>query len=632
MDREQDRHWQPLSEEAIEQLVLHEQVALVYRLATIPIIVSIVPVVAVWWLIRDVYPGPRSTGWLVASILFVLFRFVVGILYNRSKRPQEDARLWGGLFALCTFVYGLQWGYAGTALFPVDHPNLQVIITAIIIGTAAGAFPFVLSLRWVYTSHLVPTMAPFALYMIYLGTPEHVLVGILSLLFVAIMTFSSLGISRHVTENLSSRFKQTLMAEEINEANRLLRSEIGERKRAEKELELARQTAEEAQRTAEAASHAKSQFLANMSHEIRTPLNGVLGMTELLLGTELEQDQRQLATIAHRSAETLLAIIGDILDLSKIEAGAFELEDVAFNLRETLIQAVELITPNASAKGLKVSHVIPPDLPMMFRGDSVRLRQVLTNLLSNAVKFTHRGSITLSVERLEAGAEDELLCFSVEDTGVGITSEARDLIFNAFVQADGSSTRRYGGTGLGLTICRELVTMMGGRIWVESTPGKGSTFSFTARFRLSTQAPEARPSHQAEVTPAFAYKGRILLAEDNLVNQKVGVAMLEKLGCRVDVANNGKEAVEAVKTNAYDLVLMDCQMPEMDGFAATAEIRRIEENHGKHLPIIALTAHATESDRKSCLVAGMDDYLAKPYKLAQLNAVLDQHIKSGRAG
>ncbi|MHB8771103.1 MAG: ATP-binding protein [Syntrophales bacterium] len=620
------------SGETIERLVLHEQVALVYRLATPALIVSIAPVLVVWWLVRDVYPGPRSTWWLLGSLAFVFVRFVLGALYKRSHRTRETAVFWGALFSLCTFLYGLQWGYAGVALFPIDRPDLQVVITAIIIGTAAGALPFVIALRWAYASHIVPMMLPFAVHMLSLGTPMHTLLGLLSLLFVAVMILTTFGINRNIAEHLTSRFTQTLMAEQIAEANRLLSAEIEERKRTEKELETARQSAEEARRTAEAANRAKSQFLANMSHEIRTPLNGVLGMTELLLSSALDAEQRQRAEAAHRSAETLLAIIGDILDLSKIEAGAVELEEDLFSPRDTVIHAVELITPQATAKGLRVSHRIPADLPPLVCGDSVRLHQVLTNLLGNAVKFTDRGSITVTVEKGESAGDRQRLRFSVADTGIGIAPDDRESIFNAFVQADGSTTRRYGGTGLGLTICGQLVTLMGGEIQLESTPQAGSVFSFTAVFGLAPPDAEApRPHPSPAAAPPAVHQGRILLVEDNVVNQTLGVAMLEKLGYRVDVANDGKEAVAAVRAREYGLVLMDCQMPVMDGFAATAEIRRLGESGCRRVPIIALTAHATPHDREQCLAAGMDGYLAKPYTMAQLDAVLAEYPGAGRA-
>ena len=600
--------------------------ALVYRLATPAILVSIVPVIVVWWLIKDVYPGPRSTCWLVGSMIFIVFRFILGGFYKKSKKVPETADLWGILFSICTFVYGLQWGYAGTVLFPVDHPQLQVVITAILIGTAAGAFPFVMALRWVYASHLVPALLPFALYMIYLGTPEHILVGILSLVFIAIMLFSTLGISKHIADNLFYRFKETIMAEEIMEVNRNLHAEIGERKRAEKELELAKQAAEKSKQIAEAANRAKSQFLANMSHEIRTPLNGVLGMTELLISTELNGEQREFAETAHQSGEALLEIIGNILDLSKIEAGAVELEDKPFSLRNIVIQAVDLIAPQATAKGLRVSYIIPDGFPPQFRGDQVRLRQVLTNLLSNAVKFTGEGSITVAVERRESHNEEELLFFSVADTGIGIAPENQQLIFNPFVQADGSTTRKYGGTGLGLTICRQLVSLMGGQIGVSSTPGKGSVFSFTVRLHIA-DAEQALPSSSArEISPGIGCRGKILIVEDNPMNQSVGVAMLKKLNFQVDIANNGLEAVAEAASDEYDLILMDCQMPEMDGFAATKEIRRLQPGRSRHIPIIALTAHASESDREQCLAAGMDDYVVKPYTLMQISAMLDKYL------
>ena len=545
--------------------------------------------------------------------------------------------------------------------------------------------------------------------------------------------------------------------------------DITSRKHADaQQAEIIRAT--EMARAAESASRTKSQFLANMSHEIRTPMNGVLGMTELLLGTELTARQRQLAGTIQSSADALLEIINDILDFSKIESGKLELESAEVSVLEISEDVVQLLAERAQAKGVELACTVAGDVPHQLRGDPVRLRQVLLNLVGNAVKFTERGEIVVRVAPVAVTEQTALLRFEVQDTGIGIAPPLQASIFDAFAQADSSTTRRFGGSGLGLTIAKQLTHLMGGTIGVTSAPGQGSTFWFTARLarvasasaashsphrtlqgarvlvvddnaanrqilteqtqawgaasecagsatealarmrqmrerdmpyaivlldrhmpdvdgltlaRAITQDPAlastrlvmltsaasasdgeasagagiaqwlTKPIRQADLHHALTavlgrapagtrppstrapagteqrFAGHVLLAEDNPVNQQVALGMLEVLGCRVDVVANGRDAVEAVARTPYDLLLMDCQMPEMDGFEATRLLRQQPAAAAPARtvpPIVALTAHAIQGDREQCLSAGMDDYLSKPFTVEQLRVVLSRWL------
>jgi signal transduction histidine kinase/CheY-like chemotaxis protein len=542
-----------------------------------------------------------------------------------------------------------------------------------------------------------------------------------------------------------------------NEMIEHVSKEIKERKRAEEAFRNAKDEAV-------AANVSKSEFLANMSHEIRTPMNAIMGMTHLVLGTELSKEQREYLETVRIASESLLTLLNDILDFSKIEAGALELDDIDFDLRTTLENALELLAVKAEAAALELTCHIKPNVATALQGDPVRLRQVIVNLIGNAIKFTEEGQVTVAVATDKEEDTSVVLHFMVSDTGIGISPDQTDKIFDSFRQADGSRKRKYGGTGLGLAISKQLVKIMGGRIWVESEPGKGSTFHFTARFRVSreeatgalhirdldlggipilildenatnrlvlkemTSSWGLEPSEAKDEKEAFAKieaamdkgkpyqiillgsrlsgvdgfevakavrdrlygndlkiilltpmgkKGdaeecskfgisaylvkpvkqsdlldaimlalghpthekpplitrytieearrrlRILVVEDTLVNQKVVSAMLEKRGHAVVIASNGREALERLEEDSFDLIMMDVQMPEMDGFEATRLIRDREQADGGHIPIVAMTAHAMKGDREKCLAARMDEYISKPIREADLFSVIE---------
>jgi signal transduction histidine kinase len=527
--------------DAIDRLVHAERIALLYRLTPLTLATALLFSLIVGSSLWQVVPRETLVAWFVAINVASLARYLDILAYRRARPTPADADRWHRRFLVLTFCAGTVWGLMGTLLYPNGNLAFQAIVCVFLVGTAAVGL-FTLNSSWLaYAALAVPVLLPPALYMIAAGSEGNPPLGAALAFFLALVLVNSRRSVRNTTETLTLRFVNARIASERESA--LL--------------------------AAEAAGRARLQFLANMSHEIRTPLNGILGMAQLLQSSPLDAVQRHRLDALCASGQHLLVLVNDVLDFSKIEAGKLEIGSEPYEPRRALQSVLDLLAPRAVERGLVVRNDVAADVPEWLQGDVGRLKQILNNLIGNAIKFTNHGEIGVEV-RVESATADgpraRLRC-SVRDTGIGIAAADRPKLFEMFRQVDASATRRHGVTGLGLAISKQLVELMGGTIGYESAPGRGSTFWFALPLQ-ATGAP-ARPPPAGELAPARRFAARLLLVEDNPVNREIAEAMLEAMGATVTSVEGGVQAVATATREGFDLVLMDCQLPEMDDYLAT---------------------------------------------------------------
>ncbi len=561
--------------------------------------------------------------WLGTMLLLFFYRSAVHYfnLYSDNSKLAIDKFVVRRWYLVSVFLSGAGWGITSILMFPFNELH-QIALAFILVGVSAAGVAYS-SVNWVYYGYVGCVLLPLMVRLFYVGGEVYYALSAMTAFFLGVMVMAVYRMYKSSIAELELSYKnETLIDDIMNASVRLenlndnLKSEIQHGKKIEVELK-------EAKDKAEKMSQAKGEFLANMSHEIRTPMNGVIGTLQLLEDTKLDAEQKELIETAHTSAEALLAILNDILDISKIEAGKLSFENIAFDFRKIVKDIVVLHSLKSEQQGVFLVQQIDEHLPESLMGDPTRIRQIIVNLVSNALKFTRQGEVKVNVETMHNKKESTHVKVTVSDTGIGIPKAALETLFNAFTQADGSTTRKYGGTGLGLAIVSQLVEMMNGTLGVESTEGKGSAFWFTANFHRTDKPAEITESLLTDDI-SLPLNARILLVEDNPINQMVAMKMLQKTGLKTESVNNGAEALSMLQEKSFDLVLMDCQMPEMDGFEATREIRKqnIKALYEKHLPIIAMTANVMSGDRERCLEVGMDDYIGKPVQRDKLESVL----------